>query len=443
MRKLTVITAIMAVVISSQSHAVQFNERQRINQRIGGGEPLDRTSSFNVNGNAGASWNMDLSCSDMSLNAEMLGSFSSGAFKQLQSSLLGSLQSALNPISLMGYALQKANPDLYDSLMNGSFMASDSYLSNLANCQSMQNWAYSQMPEGSLKSLSVGEEYTKAVKTAASRNYSLSSLLLSDSSGGSYDGGKNGVTFGGVSGQGAAGKPIEVVKYTSKVGFNALAGRSATASSSLPSSSTLGMATYFRSPAEANSFIETVVGETNLYTDSDEEARQEKLGRGAKLAYSKRRDETVTNLTSLVRTNVRSIRDSDLQEMSTPGVNVSRNLVLALQQIHPNEREAYINELASDIAISKTYGQLLTAVRIIDAGLKDKSVSNVEAVRNEALHKRELLIQEMDLLERELRFNKELSGGAPMDIMRRANLENSGTTTINGSVGPVNVSGAN
>lgn len=203
------------------------------------------------------------------------------------------------------------------------------------------------------------------------------------------------------------------------------------------------MATYFRSPAEANSFIETVVGETNLYTDSDEEARQEKLGRGAKLAYSKRRDETVTNLTSLVRTNVRSIRDSDLQEMSTPGVNVSRNLVLALQQIHPNEREAYINELASDIAISKTYGQLLTAVRIIDAGLKDKSVSNVEAVRNEALHKRELLIQEMDLLERELRFNKELSGGAPMDIMRRANLENSGTTTINGSVGPVNVSGAN
>lgn len=443
MRKATVIVALVAAVVSSHAGAVQFSERQRINQRIGGGEPLDRASTYNISTNAGASWNMDLSCSDMSLNAELLGSFSSGDFKQLQSSLMSSLQSALNPVALLGYAIQKANPDMYDMLMNGSFMASDSFLSNLANCQSMQNWAYSKLPDGSLKSLSVGEEYTRAVKSAANRNYQLSSLLLSDSSGGSYDGGKSGITFGGSSGQGVSGKPIEVVKYTSKVGFNALAGRSASSTSSLPSTSTLGMATYFKSPAEANTFIEQVVGETNLYTDSDEEARQEELGRGAKLVYSEKRNETVTSLTSLVRSNVSTITDKDLQALSTPGINVSRNLVLALQQIHPSERASYINELASDIAISKTYGQLLTAVRIIDAGLKDKSVSNVEAVRNEALHKRELLLQEMDLLERELRFNKELSGGSPMEIMRRANLENTGATPINSSIGSVKVSGAN
>ena len=51
-------------------------------------------------------------------------------------------------------------------------------------------------------------------------------------------------------------------------------------------------------------------------------------------------------------------------------------------------------------------------------------MTNNEAVRSEALHKRALLIQEMDLLERELRFKKELAGSAQIDILRRANMEN-------------------
>lgn len=103
---------------------------------------------------------------------------------------------------------------------------------------------------------------------------------------------------------------------------------------------------------------------------------------------------------------------------------MTRDLLLAIKQIHPTEQAAYVAALATDISMANTYEKLLHSVRIMDAGLRDESVTNNEAVRSEALHKRALLIQEMDLLERELRFKKELAGSAQIDILRRANMEN-------------------
>lgn len=442
--KKVIAVLVSAAICASTAQAVSFNEKSRINQRIGGGSPVSESASLKIKGLAGTAWNADLSCGNMSLNAETLGTFSSGSFKQLQASLIGSLMSALNPLSLLGAAIQKSNPDLYDDLMNGSFMASDSFLSNLGNCQTMQGYVLNNMPAGSLKQLSVGEEYSSAIKKHADGNVQLSSLIMSDSAGSSYDDGSNGVTFGGEK-RGSVDKPIDVIDYTSKAGFNTLADRDSDDTSTLSSSdaSELGMAKYFKSPSQVNDFVEKVVGETHFYTDSSEEPRKEEKGIGAKAVYSEARDTAADSLNTLVDTDISSIDDSDLTSLSTSGVNVSRDLVLALKQIHPNERKSYINALASDIAISQTYEKLLNSVRIIDAGMRDSSVSNVAAVREEAMLKRDRLIQEMDLLERELRFNRELAGSSPMDIMQRANLESDRAISVKNPGANVNVSGAN
>jgi hypothetical protein len=45
----------------------------------------------------------------------------------------------------------------------------------------------------------------------------------------------------------------------------------------------------------------------------------------------------------------------------------------------------------------------------------------------------------MDMLEREIRFKKELAGNAPVEIMQRANLENKPVTIQkSGTILPVN-----
>ena len=110
--------------------AAQFDERAIMNQRIGGGRPLDEPSSIQVVGKNEVKWGADLSCGDMSLNAELMGSFDSGAFKELQASLLGQLMAALNPLSLAGMVLQRANPDVYDALMNGNAVAAVAFKHN-------------------------------------------------------------------------------------------------------------------------------------------------------------------------------------------------------------------------------------------------------------------------------------------------------------------------
>ena len=137
--------------------------------------------------------------------------------------------------------------------------------------------------------------------------------------------------------------------------------------------------------------------------------------------------------------SVDSVTDAELKKASTSSIKVTRDLLLAVRQIHPNERQAYIDALATDIAMARTYDKLMHSVRILDAGLRDDSVTNVDTVRSEVELKRTRLLQEMDMLEREIRFKKELAGNAPIEIMQRANLENKPVTIQkSGTMMPVN-----
>ena len=429
MNKRVLAVGIVLLLGATPGMAEQFGDRAVINQRIGGGRPIDEPSSVDIMKKSGGDWNVDLSCGDMSLNAELMGSFNAGAFKELQASLMGQLMAALNPLSLLGAALQRANPDLYDQLMNGNALATDAFNTNLANCQGMQQEILNRTPDGAMKKLAIGEDYANAVKKHASGGYQLKDLILSDKGGKSYDSGSNGVTFGGEK-RGTVDKPINVTEYTTRTGFNALAGRSSTSTATLSSSAAkkLGFSNSFKSPAEADEFISEVVGETELYTDSSATPRVEQQGIGAKAAFARELENVSTNLNALSNKSVSSLTDTELANASTSSITVNRDLILALKQIHPAERQNYINALATDIALSRTYDRLLHSVRIIDAGMHDDSVANVEAVREEAAQKRERLVQEMDLLEREMRFKRDMAGGASIDIMHRANLENTKAT---------------
>jgi integrating conjugative element protein (TIGR03755 family) len=442
MRKCCIALGVL-MALAFQTNAAQFDDRAVLNQRIGGGSPLDDPSSVRVAGSNGVKWNADLSCGDMSLNAELMGSFNSGAFKELQASLMGQLMGALNPLSLAGMVLQRANPDVYDAIMNGNGLATDAFNQNLASCQQMQQEILNRMPAGSIKQLSIGEEYSSAIKEHANKKYQLKNLILTDKGGSSYDDGSKGIPFGGEN-RGQTGKPIEVTKHATYAGFNALAGRSATDTSALSTAQAkdLGMSSAFKSPAAANNFITEVVGETKLYTSSDEEPRTESAGIGAKAAYAKELDKVKTDLTSLSSQNIDTVTDAELSKASTSNITVSRDLLLAIRQIHPNERGAYVNSLAADLAMSRTYDKLMHSVRILDAGLRDNSVTNIETVRQETELKRERLLQEMDMLEREMRFKKELAGSSAIDIMKRANLENR-DVIIRKSTTPLKVNSAN
>lgn len=424
MRK-NIISLVVLAAISANASAAAFDERAVINQRIGGGRPIDEPTTLDAYGKADARWNVDLSCSEMSLNSEIMGSFNSGAFKQMQSSLIGQLMAAVNPASLIGMVIQRANPDLYDAMMNGSIAATDAFNTNGLSCQNIQQGVLDKIPSGALNKLAISEEYAGAIKKHANSNYQLKDLILKDGGkGGSYDDGKSGVTVGNEK-RGMVGKPIKVTEHTTYAGFNALAGRAATDSSALSSAaSNQGMGSVFRSPSEANSFISGVVGETKMYTDNDAPPREEDRGIGAKAAFNKELTSSTTELTQLASKSAASISAADLEKASTSSIKVSRDLLVALKQIHPKEQGAYLSALATDIATARTYDKLLHSIRIVDAGLRDESVTNNAAIRDEALRKRELLMQEMDLLERELRFKKELAGSAQIDILRRANLEN-------------------
>lgn len=439
--KIRIVALAVISIIAAQAHGTQFDDRTVINQRIGGGRPIDEPATYNTNTKAGGSWNVDLTCSDMSLKSELIGGFDSGSFKQLQASLMGNLKAALNPLSLVGSAIQRANPDLYETMMNGSMMLNDEFGKNLANCQSMQQQVLNGMPEGSIKQLSIGQEYSSAIKRQTQQNVQLKDLLLKGSDPRSgYDTGAKGITFDG-SKQGTLSKPIKVVEHTTYAGFNALAGRSSTDNTSLSASQAkeLGFSSAFKSPAEAAAFTSEVVGETKLYSDDSVAPRDDEKGIGAKRQYAQELENVKSNINELLAKDISTVSASDLQKVSTSSVVVNNDVLLALKQIHPADRLGYINALSTDIALARTHEKLLYSVRIIDAGLTDASVSNVEAVRSDALFKRERLMQEMDLLEREIRFKRELSEGSAQDIMRRANMENrSGSYKNPGAELPVN-----
>ena len=179
MKKQVLAVAVMLMLGTTSGMAEQFGDRAVINQRIGGGRPIDEPSSVEFMKKTGGDWNVDLSCGDMSLNAELMGSFNAGAFKELQASLMGQLMAALNPMSLLGAALQRANPDLYDQLMNGNALATDAFNTNLANCQGMQQEILDRTPDGAMKKLAIGEDYASAIKKHADGGYQLKDLILS------------------------------------------------------------------------------------------------------------------------------------------------------------------------------------------------------------------------------------------------------------------------
>ncbi len=418
--------ACLLAMVGLPAIAAQFDERAVINQRIGGGRPLEAPTANNPFSKAAAGWDVDLTCSEMSLSSEILGSFNSGSFKQLHTTLAGNLMAALNPTSLIGMALQRANPDLYDSMMSGSLSATDAFNMNAMSCQEMQQGILDKMPAGALNKLAISEEYSEAIKKHANSNYQLKDLVFKDGAAGrSYDDGKKGVQFG-TEKRGMVGKPIKVTEHASFAGFNALAGRRATDSSPLSPSAaqSMGMGAVFKSPKEANTFISDVVGETRMYTDKDASPREEDRGIGAKAAYAKEFEAKNKQLLELANKPVSSITAKELESASTSSIKVTQDLLLAIKQIHPKEQGAYVSALATDLAIANTYDKLLHSVRIMDAGIRDESVTNNEAVRTEAMHKRALLVQEMDLLEREIRFKKDLAGSSAIDILRRANMEN-------------------
>lgn len=383
---------------------------------LGGSKAVPRPANPNVtslNIDASASLNLGYSCLKFDPVvgvAHTLNQVRDGAEDMMQA-MTSAATGAI--ASLPALILQRANPGLYDLMQNALARAQHKVDLATKSCQQIEaEMAKGQNPYQDLVVLSKGNDWKRQMGIGGS-NIVTAQDQVETSNG---DGGVPWV-FNADAG-GAGQEPIQMTADLVQSGYNISLNRSVTDTSHVTGSSDSRVVELWDSPAEAQDWIVDVVGEHQVTTCEACE-KSSTPGMGLLVKQQNEKSTLETKLQDLVRDPDPPTR-SELNEISAPGIEVTRQVVDSLKELDELERELLVQRLVDELAVSRTLEKTFYARRIIKAGAQLPEVKALDMAQEHSEATIEDLDVETERLLFEYKLRKEVVSDTAHAIILRA-----------------------
>lgn len=336
----------------------------------------------------------------------------------LGQTITGAIQAGIAALPL--YALQRAQPGLYQLFQNYSQKVDLLTAAGLKSCEEMEAMIKSgQNPYEDWIKMAKGEGWK--IKASGSGDIYQAKIDINKNE----EANRAGIPW--VFGQRAGGvnsKAIEPIRDLSVAGYNATINKPITASASTDYSASVAeknsrLVRAFKSPETLAKWATEVLGDQKVYTCSQSDCPQPSTvvtasGLGPK--YEAEVDAVLPKLQTLA-TPSNSASYADLAEISAPGFAISPQLLDSVRRLPPETRSMAVTRLGQEMAMHRVIDKALVARSVLLTALTLPEVTTAgDAIRNtqESIDR---LTKYIDDLMYEARVRKELTSQTAISIM--------------------------
>jgi integrating conjugative element protein (TIGR03755 family) len=306
----------------------------------------------------------------------------------LAQSVVSSAMTAIG--SLPMYALEKADPELYNLIQNAMLGAQNTFNISMKSCQQAQSEiAKGESPYQDWFSVSDSQGWSKNANQAAQGQDVDINDAQKDSVQHGSEYGVPWVHQGQNSGGTQSGQvPIKVINDVAVAGYNILVDPTrALDSDDAPSKGQDDyLTTYWPTPDDAGKWATMVLGDMTITADQSDAAQSTAAGVGLTALMTTcpdigNSDKTcaktlTTNLTTLVTLNGNATPDQ-LRSVSASNLVITQQVINAIRNQDSEDRAISINRLAQDVAAQNLIEEGLLMRRVLTAGSQAQAVANL------------------------------------------------------------------
>lgn len=396
---------------------------------IGGGRAVSMTNNGHMQSiTVGVGWNANLICGDMSISTTIKNQLNgaTNGFKNIMSNVISNATSAV--ASLPALIIQRANPALYNLLTNGVLQGRLDFDRSKMTCRAIADKMADYSGVGGQtgwSQLSEGMALKNAVGSSGGSADAVATIEQAEK-----DKGNNGVPWiGGANAGGKSQTSIKVVSDITKAGYNLLNNKSATSTASIPSSSCNNNLTCltWRSPAEAATFANRVLGERELRTCNDCTKTQTTPGVGLTALIQEEFEVKLKALQELVNGS-KLTTVTNLEAAGSNSLPITRGVVEALR--NEPDLNIMVSRLASEVALASVMEKALLLQRTLLTGAKEPNVSANELAQQAVDKEMNILSQEINNLKTELDIRQQLSKNSAVTILERYRIRSENSRSI-------------
>lgn len=370
--------------------------------------------------------------------------FSCGDFDRLTSvnnilsevrSYRGSLLNR-SPGNPAGLVLARTDPQAYEALKEEVITAELMFEASLASCQKANESMV-------LSGLNKTSEWVKVAgfeqwQDAASDGGSWWDNIFGNNDKGNLikvdreiqaSEGNYGVQMPGGRMGGANQSPINIDREAVYAGVNALLGRQPTDNSRWqPLSGTsanhgfhpdsTSFMRFWSSPQEVFDWFEAVLGSVEIRTCSSCESMRSRPGRGIYAVMEEEQSFLVNQLHSLVAHPGDLYDQEKLEVVSGPGFSIRSGVIEALKA-ETFQRDAFIELLAEEIALTRTIQRIISVRRILYTGKRNPYINRLKPAIEHIDDRITELTQEMDIIREDYEFRAVIKSSVARALLSR------------------------
>lgn len=417
---------------ANSKSAFDFNKADsilsdRIYYQIGGGAgymaPPTRSNNLGI-AEFGIGWKANLTCGNFDIKTTVknqLNGLTEG-FKDLYSNVIESATGAV--ASLPAMIIQRANPQLYDTLTNGLYQGKLDFNQFKTSCEEMSA-KLADTTFGKWGQMADLEHLQEVAKSEVDANKAKKSTEENQGRAGK-------LWIGGQKRGGEKQEPINLVEDVAKAGYNMLNKRRPLENGRIVTANCSGLLCQtWQEPKEMTEWLTNVIGEKKLITCETSSCGNGKGGvkPGVGLTPEIERENIQTLANLQIALNMDTPTPEVLAELSSPSVPITRGLLEALK----DEPDVVMlsQRLSSEIAISKVVGKLLLARRAVLTGMKEINVVNNEDAQQELRLILNAIDAEIEQVRLEMDLQKSLTGNSALAILQSKENREERTGTFN------------
>nr|WP_231702318.1 integrating conjugative element protein [Halopseudomonas litoralis] len=389
---------------------------------IGGGNAVSMSGAAGMRSiGVGVGWNSNLICGDMSISTTIQNQLNgvTNGFQHIMGDVIQNATSAV--ASLRGLIIQRADPGLYNILVNGVLQARLDFDRSKLQCRAMAEkmadmvggqMGWNQLAEGmALREAVASSDAVSAIEQAETRR------------------GNDGVPWvGGSNAGGTSQAPIKVVGDVTRAGYNLVNGRGVADNSPVNPAGCASLACQtWSSPDAAVQWATRVLGEQEQRTCESCIKTQTVPGVGLTPLIQEEYDTRLQVLQELV-SGARNTTFENLHEAGSASLPITRGVIEALRD--EPDQDILASRLASEVALSSVLEKALLLQRTLLTGKKEPNVAAnelaIEAVNRES----DTLDREIQNLMTEMELRRELANNSPMAIIQRHGTRAAGSRGI-------------
>lgn len=333
------------------------------------------TNSITIGGSV--NWGAGYSCGsfDPVLGiSSVLNGVKSGA-DATYSQVVSAASSAIASLPML--ILQRANPGLYDMMMNGLAKASETVSLATKSCEDMQSdIANGDNPFQGMIQISRARDW-KAQMGGGSYG-SASGDIVSAKEWIETNNGKNGVDWiGGTPAGGQGMPPMNIPTDVVQAGYNLSYNRTATSTAAAPAGNSR-LSELFPTTTDVTAFSKSLIGEDIISTYNNHPAPSTPA-RGLPFHINQEVTSLAPKVTDIMDGTTDMTADN-LNAISAPNAVITRKTILALRELNGMDKAIMYNRLVQEIATARAVEKALVLRRLLTAGRQEPNVArNPEA----------------------------------------------------------------